>query len=94
MPRNAEVVRQWKILLELEASRRGTINGLAGKCGVTTRTIRRDLDALQEDHVSHDRRVLGQSHVLDAHPARDCVSVHLVCPRSCQSQIENGTFFG
>ena len=27
MPRNAEVVRQWKILLEVEASRRGTIDG-------------------------------------------------------------------
>jgi len=48
MPRNAEVVRQWKILLEIEASRRGTINGLAQICGVTTRTIRRDLEALQE----------------------------------------------
>ena len=48
MPRNAEVVRQWKILRELEASRRGTISGLAALCGVTTRTIRRDLDALQE----------------------------------------------
>src|SRR5512136_2992930 len=48
MPRNAEVVRQWKILRELEASRRGTINGLAAMCKVTTRTIRRDLDALQE----------------------------------------------
>lgn len=48
MPRNAEVVRQWKILRELEASRRGTITGLAEICKVTTRTIRRDLDALQE----------------------------------------------
>ncbi len=48
MPRNAEVVRQWKILLDIEASRRGTIDGLAARCGVTTRTIRRDLDALQE----------------------------------------------
>jgi predicted DNA-binding transcriptional regulator YafY len=48
MPRNAEVVRQWKILREVEASRRGTINELATLCGVTTRTIRRDLDALQE----------------------------------------------
>jgi predicted DNA-binding transcriptional regulator YafY len=48
MPRNAEVIRQWKILLEIESSRRGTVNGLAEKCGVTTRTIRRDLDALQE----------------------------------------------
>ena len=48
MPRNAEVIRQWTILKELEASRRGTIDGLAAQTGVTTRTIRRDLEALQE----------------------------------------------
>src|SRR5215213_2149524 len=48
MPRNAEVSRQWTILKELEASRRATIDGLAAQTGVTTRTIRRDLEALQE----------------------------------------------
>ena len=48
MPRNAEVIRQWTILKELEASRRATIDDLARQTGVTTRTIRRDLDALQE----------------------------------------------
>lgn len=47
MPRNAEVIRQWTILRELEASRRATIDDLADKTGVTTRTIRRDLEALQ-----------------------------------------------
>jgi predicted DNA-binding transcriptional regulator YafY len=47
MPRNAEVIRQWTILRDLEASRRLTIDDLAGRTGVTTRTIRRDLDALQ-----------------------------------------------
>src|SRR5512141_2747747 len=47
MPRNAEVIRQWTILRELEASRRLTIDGLADRTGVTTRTIRRDLEALQ-----------------------------------------------
>jgi predicted DNA-binding transcriptional regulator YafY len=47
MPRNAEIIRQWTILRELEASRRATIDELAGKTGVTTRTIRRDLEALQ-----------------------------------------------
>jgi predicted DNA-binding transcriptional regulator YafY len=47
MPRNAEVIRQWSILKELEASRRVTIDDLAGRTGVTTRTIRRDLEALQ-----------------------------------------------
>ena len=48
MPRNAEVIRQWTILKELEASRRATIDDLAELTGVTTRTIRRDLEALQE----------------------------------------------
>src|ERR671918_2172406 len=47
MPRNAEVIRQWSILRELEASRRMTIDEMAEKTGVTTRTIRRDLEALQ-----------------------------------------------
>jgi predicted DNA-binding transcriptional regulator YafY len=47
MPRNAEVIRQWSILRNLEASRRLTIDDLAARSGVTTRTIRRDLEALQ-----------------------------------------------
>ncbi|HYT67964.1 MAG TPA: WYL domain-containing protein [Vicinamibacterales bacterium] len=47
MPRNAEVIRQWSILRDLEASRRMTIDDLAERTGVTTRTIRRDLEALQ-----------------------------------------------
>jgi predicted DNA-binding transcriptional regulator YafY len=47
VPRNAEVIRQWTILRDLEASRRLTIDDLAGRTGVTTRTIRRDLEALQ-----------------------------------------------
>ncbi|CAN5774201.1 transcriptional regulator [soil metagenome] len=47
MPRNAEVIRQWSILKALEASRRVTIDDLAERTGVTTRTIRRDLEALQ-----------------------------------------------
>ncbi len=49
MPRNQEVIRQWKVLHALESSRHGaTIDGLAGDLDVTTRTIRRDLAALQE----------------------------------------------
>jgi predicted DNA-binding transcriptional regulator YafY len=47
VPRNAEVIRQWTILRDLEASRRLTIDDLAQRTGVTTRTIRRDLEALQ-----------------------------------------------
>ena len=50
MPRNAEVIRQWTILREIErATNAGvTIDDLASLCGVTTRTIRRDLQALEE----------------------------------------------
>jgi predicted DNA-binding transcriptional regulator YafY len=48
MPRNAEVIRQWSLLRDLEASRSLTIDDMASRAGVTTRTIRRDLEALQE----------------------------------------------
>ncbi|MEQ1896443.1 MAG: WYL domain-containing protein [Vicinamibacterales bacterium] len=49
MPRNQEVIRQWRLLHALESSRHGaTIDGLASDLDVTTRTIRRDLAALQE----------------------------------------------
>lgn len=49
MPRNQEVIRQWKVLHALESSRHGvTIAALATALDVTTRTIRRDLAALQE----------------------------------------------
>jgi proteasome accessory factor B len=49
MPRNQEVIRQWRVLHALESSRHGvTINALADDLAVTTRTIRRDLAALQE----------------------------------------------
>jgi predicted DNA-binding transcriptional regulator YafY len=49
VPRNQEVIRQWKVLHALETSRHGAaIDALADDLGVTTRTIRRDLAALQE----------------------------------------------
>src|SRR5881628_1808204 len=50
MPRNTEVVRQWTILREIERARGAgvTIDELAALCDVTTRTIRRDLQALEE----------------------------------------------
>jgi len=49
VPRNQEVIRQWKVLHALESSRHGaTIDALARELAVTTRTIRRDLAALQE----------------------------------------------
>ena len=49
MPRNQEVIRQWRVLHALESSRHGaSIDALARELEVTTRTIRRDLAALQE----------------------------------------------
>jgi predicted DNA-binding transcriptional regulator YafY len=62
VPRNAEVIRQWTILREIESARGTgvTIDDLASLCAVTTRTIRRDLQALEEagfplyDDRSHD----------------------------------------
>jgi predicted DNA-binding transcriptional regulator YafY len=49
VPRNQEVIRQWRVLHLLESSRHGVaIDGLADELDVTTRTIRRDLAALQE----------------------------------------------
>jgi predicted DNA-binding transcriptional regulator YafY len=50
MARSAEVVRQWTVLKEIERSRGAgvTIDELARVCKVTTRTIRRDLQALEE----------------------------------------------
>jgi predicted DNA-binding transcriptional regulator YafY len=47
--RNAEVIRQWQILREIESRRTGvTIHELSDRVDVSTRTIRRDLRALQE----------------------------------------------
>jgi predicted DNA-binding transcriptional regulator YafY len=46
--RNAEVIRQWKILKTIEAGRYTTTQALAEAHGVTERTIRRDIEALQE----------------------------------------------
>ena len=50
MPRNAEVIRQWAILRQIESARGSgaTIDELSAESRVTTRTIRRDLAALQE----------------------------------------------
>jgi len=47
--RNAEMIRQWQILQAIESARWGkTIQELADDHGVTTRTVRRDLDALNQ----------------------------------------------
>jgi len=46
--RSNEMIRQWKLLQRLASRRGSTIPSLAAELNVTTRTIRRDLTALQE----------------------------------------------
>ena len=59
--RNAEVIRQWRILKIIEAGRYTTGNDLAEQLGVTERTIRRDIEALQEAGFPlYDDRVDGR----------------------------------
>lgn len=49
MPRSAEVIRHWQMLLHIDATRQGaTVSELAARFGVTKRTVWRDLQALQE----------------------------------------------
>ena len=59
--RNAEVIRQWKILKTIEAGRYTTAPDMAREHGVTERTIRRDIEALQEAGFPlYDDRVDGR----------------------------------
>ena len=49
MPRNAEVIRQWQILLAIERTRLGvSVDDMAKLTGVGKRTIWRDMQALQD----------------------------------------------
>jgi proteasome accessory factor B len=59
--RNAEVIRQWKILKTIEAGRYTTAQAMADEHAVTERTIRRDIEALQEAGFPlYDDRVDGR----------------------------------
>jgi len=59
--RNAEVIRQWRILKTIEARRFETVTTLSEEHGVGERTIRRDLEALQEAGFPlYDERVDGR----------------------------------
>jgi len=59
--RNAEVIRQWKLLKRIEAGRYTTGRDLAEEHQVTERTIRRDIEALQEAGFPlYDDRVDGR----------------------------------
>lgn len=53
MPRNRQIVRELRLLLMLRKARIGyTLGHLAREMDVTERTIRRDLEALQEAGIS------------------------------------------
>jgi HTH domain len=56
MGRNTELARQWKVLQRIAAARGNTIPRLAEDLEVSTRTIRRDLDAL--DASASERQAL------------------------------------
>ncbi len=59
--RNAEVIRQWRILKTIEAGRHTGTTALAEALDVTERTIRRDIEALQEAGFPlYDDRVDGR----------------------------------
>ena len=47
MGRNSELIRQWTVLQRIATKRGQTIPKLATDLAVSTRTIRRDLEALQ-----------------------------------------------
>jgi predicted DNA-binding transcriptional regulator YafY len=71
--RNAEVIRQWKILKTIEAGRYTTAADLAGEHRVTERTIRRDIEALQEAGFPlYDDRMEGRKvwRLLEGHKQR------------------------
>jgi predicted DNA-binding transcriptional regulator YafY len=61
--RNAEVIRQWRILKRIEAGRFTSTQDLAKEHQVTDRTVRRDIEALQEagfplyDEIVNNRKV-------------------------------------
>ncbi len=48
MGRNAQLIRQWAMLKQIETNRWTTISDMAGHHAVSTKTIRRDLAALME----------------------------------------------
>src|SRR5688500_1798793 len=63
MARNNELVRQWEILRAIDGARNGiAIAKLASERGVHSRTLRRDIDALQRAGFSlYDEKVNGTS---------------------------------
>jgi predicted DNA-binding transcriptional regulator YafY len=85
MPRSGEVIRQWNVLRAIEASRHATIDALAASERVTTRTIRRDLEALQAAGFPlYDELVDGKrSWRIDTRPFRGLVETGFTLSELC-----------
>ena len=86
MPRNAEVIRQWRIIQKIEGSRYGqTVPGLATDLRVSQRTVWRDLGALQEAGFPlYDQRTDGGTRWrLRAKPFQELADVGFTLTQLC-----------
>ena len=84
--RNTEIVRQWNILRASEAAADITINKLAVEHGVNPRTIRRDLNALQDAGfpLYTEPRTGGQHYWrLSGHPFRKLADTSFTLSELC-----------
>lgn len=86
MPRNAALIRQWKLLLALESSRCGrAVDELAAELGAHKRTIWRDLRALQDAGfpLAADMRERRSTYRLAAFPLRGVRDAGLTASEVC-----------
>lgn len=84
--RHTEVIRQWQLLRAVEGTVYGkTVQELAGQFHVTTRTIRRDIDALMAAGFPLDKRKTdsGVRWQLDRHIFRGLTEAGLTLPELC-----------
>jgi predicted DNA-binding transcriptional regulator YafY len=86
MTRNAESIRQWRILTSIDGSRLGrTIDELSDEFKVSSRTIRRDIEALSlvgfplyEDEEARPKRFR-----LDDRPLKSVQGANFTLPEAC-----------
>lgn len=84
--RNQEVIRQWTLLRDLWERRYGrTVDELAELLGVSTRTVRRDLAALQEAGfpLEQCRRDEQRTWRLNKHAFKALINAGLTLPELC-----------
>jgi predicted DNA-binding transcriptional regulator YafY len=86
MPRNAETMRQWRILTAIDASRYGkALDELAREFEVSSRTIRRDVEALSDVGfpLYEDEEVKPKRYRLDARPLKTLSQASFTLPEAC-----------